>query len=264
MADFLDENESDYRLQQVWEKMGDDLSREVYLARSAYSVTGDINYLNNVIRKMPEAEDLQKRATLYKRKIIFGAGQWGKTIARIFDDVNWDCFVDNNVVSGNINGIPIIPFKKFCEDFEDTLVVVAIREYKDITNQLLAVGISKNQILELGTSIHKRQYFDLPELYHSEDEVFVDAGGYDGNTCLRFMEWAGEYRKVFVFEPIPMYYALCIETLLDKGDCLVKKMGLSDVKEEVRFAINGEESRKEICDAPARGGQMSCENRLVG
>ena len=46
-------------------------------------------------------------------------------------------------------------------------------------------GIPKERIINIGKMIDNmsmRQYFDLPDMPHVDDEVFVDAGGFDGMT----------------------------------------------------------------------------------
>lgn len=54
------------------------------------------------------------------------------------------------------------------------------------------------------------QYFDVPELGLSEDEVFVDAGCYDCGTVQQFVELTkGRYRHVYSFEPDLTSYERC-------------------------------------------------------
>jgi FkbM family methyltransferase len=49
---------------------------------------------------------------------------------------------------------------------------------------------------------YSRQYFDADLIKFSGDDVFVDLGGYDGDTAEKFIEYgAGKYRKIYLFEP---------------------------------------------------------------
>lgn len=44
------------------------------------------------------------------------------------------------------------------------------------------------------------QYFDV--FSPIKDEIFVDAGSYDGDTIRKFVEWTnGQYKKIYAFEP---------------------------------------------------------------
>lgn len=47
------------------------------------------------------------------------------------------------------------------------------------------------------------QYFPINEIIiPSKDEVFVDAGGYNGDTSVQFANWTGnEYEKIYIMEP---------------------------------------------------------------
>lgn len=46
-----------------------------------------------------------------------------------------------------------------------------------------------------------KQYFDI--FLPKDETVFVDAGGYNGDTLFDFVSWSGgKYKKMFVFEPI--------------------------------------------------------------
>jgi hypothetical protein len=46
------------------------------------------------------------------------------------------------------------------------------------------------------------QYFD-PVVSLSESEVFVDCGGFDGDTVLEFCSRARKYKQIYMFEPSP-------------------------------------------------------------
>lgn len=79
--------------------------------------------------------------------------------------------------------------------------------------QLLADDISKQVYLKRMKRVYllndlaeivspaNEEYFDEVNVL-TENEVFVDCGGYDGRTSLRFIERCrGRYKKVIIFEP---------------------------------------------------------------
>lgn len=56
-----------------------------------------------------------------------------------------------------------------------------------------------------------KQYFDMFE--PRKDEVFVDAGAFDGMTDVDFAKWAkNNYKKIYAFEPDKDNYYICRKT----------------------------------------------------
>lgn len=79
-----------------------------------------------------------------------------------------------------------------------------------------------------------RQYFEdfLPL---NEAEVFVDGGGYDGQTTLRFATWNKAYRRIYYVEPIPAMMEVSRRNLGDLRDvCFIRK-GLFSRNDRLRF-----------------------------
>jgi FkbM family methyltransferase len=49
---------------------------------------------------------------------------------------------------------------------------------------------------------YERQYFDKELIGYSPEDVFVDLGGYDGDTVEKYIEFGGGiYKKIYLFEP---------------------------------------------------------------
>lgn len=69
-----------------------------------------------------------------------------------------------------------------------------------ITKQLLDMGFKEEDILFLCKDMG-RQYFDLPELNLSEIDYFVDAGCFNGNDTLSFLEHCKNAKGAYIFEP---------------------------------------------------------------
>ena len=52
-------------------------------------------------------------------------------------------------------------------------------------------------------------YFDLNELKHVENEIFIDAGSFNGDTTRDFLRWCGgKYKRIYAFEPMKEGYEL--------------------------------------------------------
>ncbi len=80
--------------------------------------------------------------------------------------------------------------------------------------EMLSNGIRREHILlsysKLNPFVLGKQYFDLPYLKLTSDEIFVDAGGFDGQTVANFIEEVhGQYRHIYTFEPDKKSFARC-------------------------------------------------------
>jgi FkbM family methyltransferase len=84
------------------------------------------------------------------------------------------------------------------------------------------------------------QYFDKDLIHFSDEEVFVDAGGFDGQTTLWFMERVGErYRRVYYFEPDGTLMTRSKARLAEKKDVVFCEAGAFDMNGVARFATTG-------------------------
>ncbi len=101
----------------------------------------------------------------------------------------------------------------------------------------------------------KDQYFeDFAPL--SRGEVFVDAGGFDGDTTEEFVRRCPDYGKVLFFEPSETNLATARERLAGVRDIEFIPMGVSDREETLRFNADGG-------SASAISDEGSCEIRVA-
>jgi FkbM family methyltransferase len=77
------------------------------------------------------------------------------------------------------------------------------------------------------------QYFE--DFMQYSNEVFVDAGGYDGDTTEAFAARHPDYRKVLFFEPSARNMASARTRLARLRDIEFFPLGLSDARELLRF-----------------------------
>ena len=87
------------------------------------------------------------------------------------------------------------------------------------------------------------QYFDLPYLIKEKEEIFVDAGCFDGMTTRQFAEWAGDsFIKAFAFEPdsrsIPTIEQN-MSDLIQNGQFKLHNTGLYHEKTKLYFNESG-------------------------
>lgn len=78
------------------------------------------------------------------------------------------------------------------------------------------------------------QYFE-DFLDFKENEVFVDAGGYDGQTSIEFIKYCPTYKSVYILEPSRENLALAEENLKNFKNINFISKGLSNQKDTLRF-----------------------------
>jgi FkbM family methyltransferase len=70
------------------------------------------------------------------------------------------------------------------------------------------------------------QYFEAFMGY--KNEIFVDAGGFDGDTTEEFIKRYPDYKKVYIFEPSEQNLMAAKQRLSGKRDIDFRSLGLSD------------------------------------
>ena len=83
-------------------------------------------------------------------------------------------------------------------------------------------------------------YFNEITLPLSNNEVFVDGGGFDGETTLQFIENVPGTYKVFFFEPDPKLFDRCKLNLSEYGNIHFVNKGLFSKEKTLRFCTTGE------------------------
>lgn len=242
----------------VYAKLKDDESQDIFANRLLYSLTGNNNYILDIVRKTKEGRHiLEVLSNSRQKKVIFGAGIWGKNIVNVYKDISFECFVDSTV-KDPINdklycGIPLVSFSEFIKNTAgDELIIISSRLYHEhMYKQLTEAGIQEKNIVDIGgvlDSMSHRQYFDLPALKEnlSSNEVFIDGGCFDGKTSKQFIEWCGEkFQKIYAFEPDPTNLLKCKQELIDyQGKYELIPRGLWNVNGELRFSAISNGSSK--------------------
>lgn len=210
--------------------LGDKYSKEMFGYRLMYSLGklgGDTGkeWIIKTVKMVNEGRSFINRLaeSQNQKKIIFGAGFWGRFLLDWYDDINWFCFADNDIKKKIIDGKKVISFKELEDNYRDSIIVISTRLYhREIYKQLISAGFRENQIINMGKMLDdmwNRQYFDLPNLVCSKNEIFVDAGSLDGTTSLLFSKWCkGKYNAIYSFEPDPYNYKKCEKNLCTQLD----------------------------------------------
>lgn len=245
--------------QKIYSRMIDDVSRKLFLARLNASVSGDMNYINQL---SDENKNLLEEAVVFRnrlcedmsfRTVVFGAGFNGKYFVKELLNGKAFAYIDNYSTEkyDSLNGLPIYRLQEYIASFgiENTRFVVSVgnREASaQMYKALLEQNISPQNILVAPEDYRNNaaQYFDV--FSAEEGECFVDCGGYDGNTALQFVKWCGEkqYSKIWCLEPDHITMNKLKDTLSGLHDCFILPYGASDEAKEVSFITTGGERSK--------------------
>ncbi len=218
----------------VWDRLADEQSRQFYQAQIEY-VNGNEYPLFDLFAQDYKEEMLQswgiERLTACDSNfVIFGAGKLGSYDSYILRMSKFAerlvGLVDNapEKWGQEMHGLKILPPTALLDECADCTILVSPLSpdiQRKICDQLLQMGIKKERIVVLDIFrefIHtKEQYFDVfPPL--NDQEIFVDAGCYDGQTATTFFDWCkGIYSKSYAFEPSVSMVEKIQKNLNEKG-----------------------------------------------
>lgn len=91
----------------------------------------------------------------------------------------------------------------------------------------------------------KEQYFAYAEFLKLSKDVFVDCGGFDGDTSEEFMKRCPDFDKIYFFEPCEENFAKA-QKRLQSDKIVFAKKGVSDEDGVLKFSESG--SASGVCD----------------
>lgn len=208
----------------------DDESKKIFEIKMNYFLDRNIDKEEEELRKVINIEDNRDLHEFFlqldeSKVIIFGAGKEGVYASNLLGKfgicVKFFCDNDKQKQNTLINNIPVISVEELCQRYKDYTVILISPLYAEIFVKQLVDNFFpwKNILLpRFGKIVLScgKQYFDCPYIQPVEDEVFIDAGGFDGQTVLDYIAWSGgKYKKVYTFEPNPFSIKSMKERLKD-------------------------------------------------
>ena len=144
--------------------------------------------------------------------------------------------------------------KGFAEDFQKNLAKyrwiyerLNDKKSKDLMSKLLNFRISRDLIYMEGIPFAQEfQYFE-DFLNLQPGEVFIDVGGYDGQTSKDFIKRCPEYKSVHFFEPDPANFSEAKKNLSGYKSIFFYPIGLAD-KNDILRMDSGSGSSSKICE----------------
>lgn len=201
------------RIGEIYSRLQDEESRNIFEAKLSLMVNGN---QHDFWKKIKGDKKWCSEVLTDEAYFIFGAGVMGRYIKDVIDTSGRRvvCFLDNDKRKiGNVIDGTRVESVEYASNYPNVKIIVSNRIFsREMKRQLKDLGIT-NEVLEeeVICSFSGKQYFDVFE--PENDEVFIDAGAYDGGTIKDFIEWCGEkeYKKIYSFEPDPENYRKCKE-----------------------------------------------------
>jgi len=83
------------------------------------------------------------------------------------------------------------------------------------------------------------QYFDEDIFRFGKNEVFVDCGGYIGDTAEEFIKRCENYNHVYVYEPLMENYIKCQSNLANYKNITIRQAGVGRIPTKMLFTGGG-------------------------
>jgi len=238
-------------IKKIYTHLADKLSIDIFENRLLFSLTEDVKYISNMVNSIYNLRSkFNSVYGKYHNIVVYGAGAGGEMFALSYNIKNIMAFCDRdeNKRKKMFFGNKVISLEELGGDtYKDCAIVISVLNNEliaEITEDLLKLGFSKNQILifkeeffRLSSGMGSSQYF-APDIISPllKDEVFVDAGCQNCSTSFAFIKWCNyKYKQIIAFEPNQDDYLICVEKSKNTRNMTVYPYGLWNEKSEVNF-----------------------------
>lgn len=248
------------RMNEIYEHLQDEESRVLFESRITYLLThNEEKYMETVGNLYQDwySKELEEKITEVNPKgiIIFGCGHDGKITNQLINSWGYNAsyFCDTYRYGEIVDEKRVLSIDEAVETCRDCLIVIASSIYgKEMYIELVQKGFPYMNILlpryKYLYATRGKQYFDV--FKPQQEEVYIDAGTFDGGTVLNFNQWAnGKYKKIYAFEPIDdMCKAICKTIKGNNIDNIeVLNNAVWNQKEKISFLENGAGSHFSNC-----------------
>lgn len=117
------------------------------------------------------------------------------------------------------DGFNVVSPKEMINEHREDIVIIASRQNRYILyDQLEFTAFPDERILNprfgMVQAFCGDQYFDYLKS-DTKEEIFIDAGCYDGCTAVGFSRWAQGYKRIYAWEANPYFRKQCEETFMN-------------------------------------------------
>lgn len=210
----------------VYGMLEDEPSRDIYLKRLNWLISGDQRYIEAIVRaylpgvphytgKTPA--DLRALMQNDRKIVLYGAGIAGKIVLPYWQDderfVGF-CSQTKEKQKNGYCGWPVMSPEELLARKDLNVVVSTTMADQEIKQILESGGYPRDQIYSL-IEYYKyedpKQYFSPDFMRYGEDEVLIDAGCLNLVSALEFKKHCKSVKKIYAFEPDPECYQVCLE-----------------------------------------------------
>lgn len=264
------------RINKVEKLFEDEKSKIILRSRILFNLTGDIRQMHRMLpeikfpfeKSLEEYNHMEETYGIFPEKdmlswlifnghrkedelYLFGCGYEGKNYISLLEAAGYRIsgIIDNNTKrhGEEFYGYTIESVEDgISKNKEARFIISAPRFNDEIKTQLINLGINDEKIYRSPenalVSFVGPSYFE--DLFRPlKDEVFIDGGCYNGGTCLDFIKWCPEYKKIYAFEPGKDNFAKCEKTINENGikSIELRNTGLWNKKEELCFVNAGDD-----------------------
>lgn len=216
-------------LAKVHQMLADDESKDIYLNRLNYLITGNLEYIKEIVRTyLPDvgpgkARNLDDLITVLPKDrnfVLFGAGKFGQSLL---------CFVEHDKRFAGFcsstkrrqqtgcAGYPVMSPEELLSRKDLSVIVAACGAPRLEIMRILKDGEYPAQMIFDGRVLGEKavydpdQYFNPSFLEFGNNEVFVDVGCLNLGSSLKMKAHCKQLKKVYAFEPDQESYAHCLE-----------------------------------------------------
>ncbi len=250
-------NEIKTNLDKIYGALCDEESRRLFEARVAYMFDQNSeDYVDRVYRlnedfpKNWSCRELERLLKEGQEIIIYGCGHDGKILRRELELCGYSaaywCAGREKRFGTYVEGLKVLSPEELAKKHPESLVIIGSRKYgPEIRQRLFDVAFPVQQIFQFafpeGVGENGTQYYDV--FLPGEQEVFVDAGTYNGDSLEGFLQWVnGREYKAYAFETSPY---MC---------SLIKAKNIPNVEVHNRAVWNCEEALTST--EPSRGSSV--------
>lgn len=194
----------------IYDRLLDEESKKIFEARITYMLDGNMDNYMEAMADLYHDWHILEVGEIRKENqeiILFGCGHDGRQAYRLLmsEGIKVTYYCDNYRCSEIIDGIKVLSVDEVVKEHGDALVIVTSSKFgESMYIRLVQSGFPYRNILlpqyKEVIAVRGKQYFDVFE--PRANEVYIDAGAFDGETILDFCEWTkGIYKKIYVFEP---------------------------------------------------------------
>lgn len=222
------------KYRKVYSMLGDEESRNIYLNRLNWLISGDLKYIDKIVTaylpqsfscplygKSLEESVLEIQAKLPAERgiVLYGAGGFAPYILHYFENdkrLIGFCSQTKKKQETGFCGWPVMSPEELLHR-KDLSVILSVREAKpknEIKQVLKEGGYPEDQVYEVPEIViwnDPEQYFGPDFMTLEPESVFIDAGCFDLETSMEFKRRCPCVKKIYAFEPDPDGYQRCVE-----------------------------------------------------